>query len=605
MDPLHENLLRRATIGDLVRRSALRFGDRIALMSGQEIISYRNLNERSCQAANAFLEMGICRGDRVAFMTHNSVDYICCRLGLAKIGAAPVPLNFMLRGEDIAYIVNDAEPKAFFVEAALAGTVAALEDELPSVQHFGWFGPSTGGEPPKGWIDAKTFFEGRYQADDPEVVVESDDMATLIYTTGTESFPKGVITTHLNYYMGVLHLVCDCDFRRSDVVIIDLPLFHVAGTTVFLGTIATGGKALIEYAPDPVNILRKTQEQRVTTWVYPPTLYHALPMVPGFDQYDLSSLKKCITFGAVMPEVVYEKWKVIKPSLEWRNYWGQTESSPIGTTSLPEEFDDKITSIGIPDTGVTVKVFDDDDREVPIGQLGELVIRRPGIMKGYWRKEELTERTLKNGWLHTGDLGYQDESGHIYFVDRKKDMIKTGGENVSSQEVEGIILKNPKVAMVAVIGMPHPYWMEAVTAHVVLRPGQEATEEEIINFCKEHMAGYKVPKEVRFWPQLPMSPTGKLIKRQIKDELHEDQKILAVMLFPRGRTQEQSQCEERGVSRKRQLRGNRMKCAKSDCEFPALTRPLWCDELGRGGWSVRSLAMGCRAESEEWRIWSK
>lgn len=521
MDSLQENLLRRATLGDLIARSALRFGNRIALVAGQERISYETLNQRSCQAANAFLKMGIGRGDRVAFLTHNCLEYIYCRLGLAKIGAATVPINFMLKGQELTYIIQNAEPKAFFVEDALAETVLSVRDQMPSVQHFGWFGLSGKSEKPSDWIDAQTFFDGRYSPADPEVYVESDDIATLIYTTGTEGFPKGVMTTHLNYFMTMFHFAVDVDLGRSDVVIVDLPLFHVAGTTILLACLTFGAKALIDYAPNPVNTLKKTQDERVTAWFYPPTLFHALPLVPGFDSYDLSSLKKCVTFGSAMPQVVLDRWRTIKPDIEWRNYWGQTESSPVGTTSSPEEFD--AASIGIPDTGVTVKVFDENDQEVPPGQLGELVIRGPAVMKGYWRNPEATEATLRNGWLHTGDIGYRDEAGHFYFTDRKKDIIKSGGMNVSSQEVEGILLQNPKVAMAAVIGMPHPYWVEAVTACVVLKPGQAATEEEMIQFCKEHMAGYKVPKQVIFLPQLPTTPNGKILKRKVKEELLQQQ----------------------------------------------------------------------------------
>jgi fatty-acyl-CoA synthase len=395
----------------------------------------------------------------------------------------------------------------------------AVRERIPCVKLYGCFRISGKGSTQDGWIDNSTLFDSSNPCDEPEVIVESEDMATLMYTTGTEGFPKGVITTHLNYYMAILHLICDCDFRRTDVTIIDLPLFHVAGTTLLMGAIASGARALIAYAPDPFNILKFTQEEGVTMWCYPPTLYHALPSVPGFSGYDLSSLKKCITFGAVMPGIVIEKWKTIKPDLEWRNYWGQTESTPVGTTSMPEVFEEKSRSIGIPDTGATVKVFDEHDRELPDCQTGELVIRGPAVMKGYWKNERLTEYTLSNGWLHTGDLGYRDESGHIYFVDRKKDMIKSGGENVSSQEVEGILLRNPKIAMVAVIGMPDPYWMEAVTAYVVLKAGQEATEEEIISFCKGQMAGYKVPKKVLFEESIPMSPSGKILKRVIKEDL--------------------------------------------------------------------------------------
>ena len=523
LDPLHENLLRRAVIGDLVSRSAARFREKIAFIYAGERISYRVLNERSCMAANAFASLGIKRGDRVAFMTHNCMNYLYCCFGLAKLGAITVPLNHMLRGEEISYIIGDAEPKAFFVEDILTESVLAVKKDLKSVEHFGWL--DFGKKPkPDNWIDAVAFFNGKYPATEPEVIINSDDVATLIYTTGTESFPKGVMTTHLNYYMSLFHLIPDANFTREDSYIIDIPMFHVAGNTVLLGALATGARAVITYAPDPANTLKITQEEKLTYWVYPPTLYAAIPTIPGFDKYDLSSLKKFISFGAVIPNVVIERWKAINPNIQWRNYWGQTESSPVGTTSSPESFDQKRNSIGIPDTGAAVKVFDDNDKEVPVGQIGELVIRTAAVMKGYWKKDELTAKTLANGWLHTGDLGYMDEEGWLYFVDRKKDMIKTGGENVSSQEVEGALLRHPKLAAVAVIGLPDPYWMELVTAVVVPKPGMEVTPEEIIAFSKEAMAGYKVPKKVFVRPALPMTASGKILKRELRREYAEEAK---------------------------------------------------------------------------------
>lgn len=519
LNRLHENLLHRAVVGDLIARSAQRFGGRTALVCGGQNISFREVNEKSCQAANAFLAMGIGRGDRVAFMTHNCLDYIYCRFGLAKIGAVLVSINFMLKGEEIAYILDDCGPKALFVEDVLADTVRSAGDSLKKIEHLGWFGISGNAARPDGWLDASEIFKGAHSAEEPAVIVESGDIATLTYTTGTESFPKGVMSTHLNYFMSMLHFACDCDFRRDDVLILDLPLFHVAGAIVLTAALTIGCKSLIEYAPDPMNILRKTESERVSYWIYPATLYLALPMVPGFDRFDLSSLKKCVSFGSVIPLAVLETWQAIKPGLQWRNYWGQTESTPVGTTSLPEDFEATMGSIGIADTGVTVKVFDERDEEVPPGTLGELVIRGPAVMKGYWNKPELTGKTLAGGWLHTGDLGYCDERGVFYFVDRKKDMIKTGGENVASREVEDVLIRHPKVAMAAVIGMPHPHWVEAVTAIVVLKPQQEATEDGILAFCKQHLAGYKVPKKVIFAPHLPMTPTGKILKRKIREEL--------------------------------------------------------------------------------------
>lgn len=515
MDALQENLLRRATLGDLLTRSALRFGDSVALVTGQGQVSYKALNARVCQAAHAALALGIGRGDRVAFMTHNCLDYVCLRLGLAKIGAVPVPLNFMLKGDEISFIVNDSEAKAFFVEDVLAPGVLGVRAQLPSVKHYGWFGITSPSNKPSDWIDAAGFFEGKYPSTEPEVLVESTDMASIMYTTGTEAFPKGVMTSHLGYFMAMLHMAVDVDLKRSDVVILDLPLFHVAGTTILTASLTFGTRVLLDYAPNPVNTLKRTQEDRVTIWLYPPTLFNALPAVPGFSDWDLSSLKKCVTFGAVMPQVVLERWRKIKPDIEWRNYYGQTESSPLGTTSAPEDF--QPASIGIADTGVTVKVFDDDDREVPAGTHGEIVIRGPAVMMGYWRNPEATKKTLRGGWLHTGDIGYQNAEGQFFFVDRKKDMIKTGGENVSSQEVEGAILRHPKVAMAAVMGIPDSRWIEAVAAWVVLKPDQTATEQEIIAFCKENMAGYKVPKKVVFEKALPQAPNGKILKRKIKE----------------------------------------------------------------------------------------
>jgi fatty-acyl-CoA synthase len=516
MEPLQENLLRRATLGDLMTRSALRFPDRVALVSGDKPVSYKTLNEHACQAAHAFLRLGIGRGDRVALMTHNCLEYVYLRLGLAKIGAAPVPLNFMLKGDEIAFIVNNAEAKAFFVEDVLAATVAGVKDKLPSVKHFGWIGIAGKVEKPAGWSDAAGFFGGDYPVSEPEVLVESTDMASIMYTTGTEGFPKGVMTSHLNYFMTMMHIAVDVDLGRKDVLILDIPLFHIAGTTVLNAALTFGAKVLIDYAPNPVNILKKTQEERVTMWIYPPTIYQALPTVPGFANWDLSSLKKCISFGSAMPPVILERWRQIKPDIEWRNYYGQTESSPLGTTSSPEDSDP--ASIGSAATGATVKVFDEQDREVPHGTPGELVIRGPAVMMGYWRNAETTRDTLRNGWLHTGDIGYQNAQGKFYFVDRKKDIIKTGGENVSSQEVEAMILRHPKVAQAAVIAIPDARWIEAVAAWVVLKPNQTATEQDIIGFCKENLAGYKVPKKIVFAAALPVSPTGKILKRKIKEE---------------------------------------------------------------------------------------
>lgn len=519
MNELQENMLRRAVIGDLVSQAAERFRDRIVLHSDEEDVSFRELNRRACRAANAFAAHGVSSGDRIAFLTHNSVDYICLRLGLAKIGAIPVPMNFMLKGEEISFVLNDSGAKILFAEDKLIQEVDAVRADMPDVDKYVSLHFSEDRSVPEGWLSSDIFLAEDISEAEPEVLIRSDDVASLMYTSGTESFPKGVMTTHLNYYISMLHMSSDCGYRRGDVSILDLPLFHVAGKCALLCAITYGMKCIVAYEPNPMKILQKTQDEGVTIWIYPPTLYNALPSMPGFEEFDLSSLRQCTTFGAAMPQAVFDKWNAIKPDIQWLNYWGQTESSPVGATAVPADFPHKSKSIGLPDTAISIKIVDDDGNEVDDGTPGEIIMRGPSVMKGYWNRPDLTEKTLAGGWLHSGDIGYRDEDGYIFFADRKKDMIKSGGENVSSQEVEGALLKHPAVALAAVFGMPHEHWIEAVTGAVVLREGSTATPEELIAFCKENLAGYKVPKDMRILEKMPLTASGKVLKRLVKEQL--------------------------------------------------------------------------------------
>lgn len=514
---LEKNLLSRAALGDLLTRSAAKFGSRTAVVSGDRRISFTELNRKSCRAANAFREMGIQKGDRVAFMTHNCLGYIFCCFGLVKIGAVPTPMNFMLKGEEISFIIKNSDPKAFFVEDSLMEKVMAVRPELPEALQLGWI--DFGNAPkPKGWLDVSQLYSRDYPAEEPEVLIDASDQCMMMYTSGTESLPKGVISTHLNYYMSILHVAVDLRFTRDDVLMIDIPLFHVGGMTPLLGAITTGSRVVLEYAPDPVKTLAYIQEEKITMLIYPPTMFMALLSMPNFRDYQLDSLKKHISFGAVLPQVIMERWNAVKPGLKWQNFYGSTETTAPGATSHPNDFAVKGNAIGLPATGLTLRIADHNGNELPVGEPGEIIIRGPAVMAGYWGAEDKTRETFRNGWHHTGDIAYRDEDGYLYFVDRKKDMIKTGGENVSSQEVEGVLLKHPKINLAAVIGVPDDYWMEAVAAFVVPSPGETLSREEVIAFCKENMAGYKVPKKIIVSSQLPMTPSGKILKRKIRDD---------------------------------------------------------------------------------------
>jgi len=518
LDPMELNLLRRMSIGDLPTRTASRLPDAEAILFQDKRVTFKELNDNCCRFANAFAKLGVGKGDRVAFMTHNCLQYVYSWLGLAKLGAVVVPMNFMLKGPEIKYIVNHAEPKLLFVEDSLTAGALEVAGDLPSVEKFGYI-PLTGADGPEGWMNLDSFFEGD-DVSEPRVSIDDSDMATLMYTSGTEALPKGVMTEHRNFFIALLMASIDLNFAGGDTALLSIPLYHVAGKLLLLQSILTGAKLILEYAPNPVEILELTVKEKVTYWVYPPTLYQVLPLMPGFAEADLSSLRKCVSFGALMPPALLEQWKGILPGAEWRNFYGQTESSPCGSTLQPADFERKIDSIGRPHTTVEMGIMSfDGEKILPAGEVGEIVMRGPSVMKGYYKDEEKTDAAFKGGWLHTGDIGRFDEEGFLYFVDRMKDIIKSGGENVSSQEVEAVVLKHEKVMQAAVIGMPHEHWVEMVTAVVVPNPGVELTEDELVAYCKENLAGYKVPKKVIIAGEMPMSPSGKVLKRVLREQL--------------------------------------------------------------------------------------
>jgi fatty-acyl-CoA synthase len=517
LTPFEENVVRRVAVGDFLVRSAARYPSHKALRFRDRTYTFAALNDAVNRCAHGLIKMGVKKGDRCAILSHNCDQFAILWWGLMKLGAVITPLNFMLKNEEVKYIVNHSEPGLFFVEDKLIPNMLAIKDELKTVRAFGYINLA-GEAVPEGWMNIEDLWKADLPATEPEAIIHPDDPALLLYTSGTESAPKGVINTHLNFFSIVLSAAVDLHFTKRDVVIGGIPLYHVAAMYVFIACIAIGATNLMEYAPDPFEILKFTQEERVTMWIWPPTLYINLPLLPNFDQLDLASLKLCIVFGALCPPAILERWRAKLPTTQFMNYYGQTEMSPLGACLQDEDFQARPDSIGRSHLPLELKVFGPDDRELPRGEVGELVARGPAIMRGYYKEEDKTATTFRSGWHHTGDLVRMDEEGFIYFVDRAKDIIKTGGENVSSQEVEAFLYKHPKVADAAVIGMPDPVWSEAVTAIIVPRPGETLSEKEIIDFCKQSLAAYKVPKNILFVEALPRSPSGKILKNVLRKE---------------------------------------------------------------------------------------
>jgi len=508
---LSMNLMRRVAVGDFLKRSAVRFPEKTALVYGTTKWTYDRLNREVNRFANSIAQMGVKKGHRVAIMSHNCPQYLITFLGLAKIGAVITPLNFALREKEIEYIVNHSEAEVFIVEDILIPV--CKKSDLKNVKTFVCINLS-GSPVPKDILDFSSLLAQKISDSEPEVQINADDMAALLYTSGTESAPKGVMGTHLNYYSVLLSLAADVGLRSDDIFLVATPLFHVAALTYqALGMLAFGGTVVLMYKLDIDEIIDQIQKERATFISLPSTAYVAMAQNKKASYSDLSSVKVSFTFGAPIASVIMKRCTEIMPKSTWINYYGLTELSPLGASN-PDPT--KPQSIGKSHMPLEIKIVDDNDNEVHRGKIGEIVARGPAVMLGYYKDVARTQETFKNGWLHTGDLAYMDDDGDIYFVDRKKDIIKTGGENVSSQEVESAIFKYPKVAEAAVVGVSHPYWMEAVLAVVVPKEGETLTEAEIINHCKEILAGYKVPKSVMIVDSIPKTLSGKILKRDLR-----------------------------------------------------------------------------------------
>lgn len=503
-------------LGDLLRRSARRFPDRTALVYGELRQSYADLDATVNRTANAMAARGIGRGDHVALLSRNNHAFVVVRFALARLGAVAVPINFMLNAAEVGYILDNAEVCGVVVEDGLATVAQAaiaesgVRPRLLGVIRDKQLEVDARWEPVDGWM--------RHDDDrEPAVIVVDDAPVQMLYTSGTESRPKGAMLSARSLYAHYASCIADGEMTADDIEVHSLPLFHCAQLDAFLTPdLYLGATSIILPGPDPAALLRTIARERATKLFCPPTVWIALLRHPDFDRTDLSSLRKGYYGASIMPGEIIKEIRTRLPQVRLFNFYGQTEMSPVATVLRPEDQLRKLGSAGRPAINVETCVVDDDDRPVPPGTVGEIVHRGPHVTLGYWKNPEKTAEAFRNGWFHSGDLGVMDEEGYLTVVDRKKDMIKTGGENVASREVEEAIFQHPAVSEVAVFGVPHPHWIEAVMAVIVLRAGQQADAAAIIAHCRERLAGFKTPKLVEFVEQLPKNASGKILKRELR-----------------------------------------------------------------------------------------
>ena len=497
--------------------------DRAAIVFERQRINFTQLQDRVNRLANALSDLGVGRGDRVAIMEVNCNHIVETYFAAARLDAILVPLNFRSRGDELASMLNSAEPAVLFVGGRYVDLVKSIRDQMVPPNYIASIGRRVGGE----WL----FYEDLIESSSPEEMHfpegEDEDANILMFTAGTTSEPKGVVLTHQSFTSYLLANVSPPDTDVEEKNLLSVPLYHIAGIQSVLAAVYGGRTLVIMRQFEPLEWMRLVQEERCDRAMIVPTMLKQLMDHPELRSYNLSSLR-VITYGAApMPLQVIKQAIVAFPNARFINAFGQTETASTITMlppedhvldGSPEEVELKLkrlTSIGKPLEDVEVEIVDEDGRPVPLGETGEIVARGPRIMKGYWKQEDATGSTIRDGWLYTGDLAYRDEDGYIYLAGRAKDFIKRGGEMISPEEVERVIMSHPGVEDAAVIGAPDVEWGERVRA-VVVRKDEAVTEDDIIEHCHQRLASFKRPESVVFVNELPRNSLGKVLKRVLR-----------------------------------------------------------------------------------------
>ena len=510
-----ESMIGRQSLGDLLRRTARRTPDKLALVCGEVTWTFAQFDALCTRLAAGLAGIGVTKGERVAILARNSHAFCAMRFALARLGAVLVPVNFMLNAEEVGYILRHSGARMLAVDSGLAELAERAVAIDKQIERLIWM-PS---ERPTEAVAGMVRFDDLAASTGapPSNGLLGSDLAQIVYTSGTESLPKGAMLTHEAIIWQYISCAINGEMTEDDLVLHSLPLYHCAQLDCFFGpAVYLGASSIVTAMPTPENLLPLLEKHRITSYFAPPTVWISLLRAPLFDKTDLSALRKGYYGASIMPVEVLRELQRRLPQVRLWNFYGQTEIAPLATALKPEDQLRKPGSAGKAVINVETRVVDDQMRDVAVGEIGEIVHRSPQLLSGYYNDPERTRAAFEGGWFHSGDLATVDAEGYLTVVDRKKDMIKTGGENVASREVEEVVYKLPQVSEVAVIGLPHPHWVEAVTTVVVVKAGSTLSEDEVIAFCGTQMAHFKVPKGVRFVDALPKNPSGKLLKRELR-----------------------------------------------------------------------------------------
>lgn len=495
------------TLRELLAHQAEHYVDKTFLYWKEDEVSYADFNARVNQVANMLQSAGVAHGEKVALLLPNCPEFLYTFFACTKLGAIAVPINPKLKGDEIQYILENSESAALIATNEFVLMLATCAIQCPELRVTWYVGEGDG---------SPNFAECWQQpTSTPEANVTRDDILSIIYTSGTTGRPKGVLLSHSNYVYDAEAYAQACQVTEGDRQMCILPLFHVnAQVASVLAALLRGGSLILMEGFSPREFLPALARYHATSFSGVPTVYSILNNLPDADQYDLSSLRVCICGAAPMPVEVFNEFERKYKAFILEGY-GLSEGTCVSTLNPLDGRPRKIGSIGLPLASQEVRIFDDNDQQLPIGQVGEIVVRGPNVMQGYFHNEEATQDTLKNGWLHTGDLGSIDEDGYFYIVGRKKEMIIRGGENIYPKEIEEVLYRHPAVQEAAVVGLPHPIWGEEVAAFLVLRENLSFPPEEVIAYCKVHLADYKCPRVVHYMKDFAKTATGKIQKNKI------------------------------------------------------------------------------------------
>ncbi|MCX8118277.1 MAG: fatty acid--CoA ligase [Desulfobacterota bacterium] len=511
---------------ETLKKASKLFPGKEAIVCGGRRWSYRQFQERINQLSRVLRSLGVEKGDKVAILHPNCHTFLESYYGIGQIGAIAVPINIRLSPGEMAYILEDSESKVLISDPQYRGPIDSIRERLPGVKRILWTGDPSGltGEAASSYEEML-----RREAPDPlpEVPIDGEDIAQLYYTSGTTGRPKGVMLTHKNVTTHALGTIAELHLTDRDVWVHVAPLFHLADAWATWAITWVGGTHVLVREFNPKVVLETIEKERVTLTNLIPTMLNLMVNHPDAGRHDYSSLRVLLSGGApIAPEVVRKIVATFK--CDYIQTYGMTETSPYLTLSilkeplrrLPEEDQLRFKSkTGREFIAVELKVVNEKGEEVQKDEkeVGEIIVRGDIVTPGYWKLPEETAKAIRQGWLYTGDMAVMDEEGYVTIVDRKKDMILTGGENVYSTEVENVLYMHPAILECAVIGVPDEKWGEAVKGIVVLKPGAQATAEEIIQFCKERIAHYKAPKSIDFLEALPKTGSGKIQKKELRE----------------------------------------------------------------------------------------